>query len=300
MNRVLSTDSFGGYRQYSYSESFLDSIALRDPSGNVIGIPIGINLHNQETAIVEPLPRPASPQLPTTAFNRTPEPNRFWASGLLHSLREQLFRVSNRDFWFCHDSCQRQNFNSYARSLFQHVLLYMIHIGLISLFEIYFFFHVISFYEDTALVSLINSYITAFIDSCSHLPVDERDILSLLFHTLVNQTVISDNAIIAYDKRISWNDALYSTAWSYFAVILIINIALIFINYYYRVGIKMWKLFLDNTMMIVFLGIYEYLFFQTIILRYQSISSDELTANVVRQINSCLPSQGWNISFIEE
>jgi len=284
MKRSGSSGNFNGYRQYSYSESFLDSIAVRDTSGNFIGVPIGINLDAEyDPPILSPIQRDN---------NLNHEWNTRWRENLNTTFTECRQWIINSPLWTREFYTRKEVWHT----LFQHILMYMIHIGLISLFEIYFFFQVISRYEDAALLGLINGYITEFVAGCSSIGIPERDILSVLFHILVNQTEVYSASAVAYNKRIAWNGNLYETAWGYFSIVLHFNVAMIFINYRFKMGIHMGRVIIDNAMMILFLGIYEYIFFQTIILRYQSISSNELTANVVRQINQCLPASGWNSS----
>lgn len=263
MNRITSHNSLNRYRQYSYSESFIDYSVFHDSSLN---FPITIN--SDFPFAVQPA-QPSS-LLPTTTIPTTPPPITFLQSLLLYLPSFQYLY-------------------SLLPSIFQHFLMYLLHIGLISLFEIYFFFHVISQYENNALLGLINSYFDSFISSCNSIPLPEHDILSLLFHSFINQTIVFDDASYAFDRRLEWNNSLYTTAWTYFAFILFFNICLLFINFYFRIGIPILKLLLDNCIMIIFLGLYEFLFFQSIILKYQSISSAELTANIVQQLNSCFP-----------
>jgi hypothetical protein len=40
--------------------------------------------------------------------------------------------------------------------------------------------------------------------------------------------------------------------------------------------------------MIIILGIYEYIYFSSIILKYNTISTPELTQNIVNEFDNCL------------
>ena len=87
---------------------------------------------------------------------------------------------------------------------------------------------------------------------------------------------------------IETNDNLFVNAWMYFLIIIGIDIVLLLIKFYYKIKINFKKIILENITMILILGIYEYIFFKSIILLYQNISKNELIKLIVGQFDTCL------------
>jgi hypothetical protein len=63
---------------------------------------------------------------------------------------------------------------------------------------------------------------------------------------------------------------------------------MIAINYLKKCNVNLTKICIDNLIMIVLLGCYEYLFLKTIIFKYMLISNIELVKNMLEQLNNCL------------
>jgi hypothetical protein len=172
--------------------------------------------------------------------------------------------------------------------IFKRLIMFMIHLGLISIFEIFFFFFIISDYENTALINLINTYTQNIPTMCNYFNTTERIFFTYVFDNLINKTQIINSASSSYnDRKIENNNLLFLSIY-YFLGIFIINSILLVIKFYYKIKLNFKRILLDNLFMIIILGLYEYLFFKTVILQYRSISSDELKLNIVNEFNSCL------------
>ena len=179
--------------------------------------------------------------------------------------------------------------------IFKRLLMFMIHLGLISIFEIFFFFYIISQYEDNALISLINTYTQNIPFMCKSFNTTEKIFFTYVFDSFVNKTIIINTANDAYNQRKIENNNLLLLSIYYFLGVTLINIILLVIKFFYKIKINFKRILLDNLFMIIMLGLYEYLFFKTVILQYRSISSDELTLNIVNNFNNCLYNNNTNI-----
>lgn len=168
------------------------------------------------------------------------------------------------------------------------LFMFMIHLLLISIFEIIFFFSIVSIYENEAIVSVIISFFNEVPYACNEMNEMEKLNFTNIFNLMLNTTDIDNNANMAVIKRKAYNHNLFINAWMYFLIIVGINIVLFIIKYFYKIKINFKKIILENIVMILILGIYEYLFFKSIILLYQNISQSELIKIIVGQFNTCL------------
>lgn len=168
------------------------------------------------------------------------------------------------------------------------LFMFMTHLTLISIFEIIFFFSIVSTYENKAITSVIVGFLNSVPTYCNELNYQEKLNFSNIFNSLVNISQIDINSNHSAVKRKSFNDKLFVNAWMYFLVIVAIDIFLFIVKYIYKIKINFKKIMLDNFGMILILAIYEYMFFKSIILLYENISQNELIKLMVNQFNTCL------------
>jgi hypothetical protein len=162
------------------------------------------------------------------------------------------------------------------------LMLFFIHLFLISLFELIFFFNYVTKFEDNALVSVFNSLTNSITNICSNFNSETKVIVDDIFNMFFNTTIINQKALIAYNNRNEINHILFINAIMYFVVILAVNILLYIINkVYYKRRINYKDILLDNLIMITILGIYEYIFFSNIVFKYVTITPDEITKNEI-------------------
>jgi len=155
------------------------------------------------------------------------------------------------------------------------------HLALISLFETIFFWHFISVSEDTALVSLVQGYTQGVLNSCGQLTRNQSILAREIFDIFINQTNADAAGSVSASARSAANAVLIRNSWIYFGGVLTIFIAIATLGgvQHYRTE---WPLIIgENLTLVSFLGLYEWMFFSTIILRYQAISMPELDRMVV-------------------
>jgi hypothetical protein len=169
-------------------------------------------------------------------------------------------------------------------------IMFMQHLGLISLFEIIFFFNIVSVYEDNALINLISTFTHNIPGICTSLNMTNKEIFTYVFQSFINVNQINYNAQNAYEIRNKYNSKLVLISWMYFLGVILVNFILLICKFFLKFKINLMRIIFDNIIMILLLGFYEFLFFRTIILQYQSISVDELTKNIINQFNNCLIS----------
>ena len=178
--------------------------------------------------------------------------------------------------------------NKYFNYVFSRLLMFTIHIALIAMFEIIFFFEIVSSYENNGFYSLINDFMKPVIREYNVLNNTEQILFNEIFHSIINETSLDLQYIKSKDKRKDFNEKLKLKAWIYSIVIVLFSFLLIIINFYKKYKVKLKKIMSDNILMILFLGLYEYLFFKTIILHYIFVDSNELLYFIVQKLNKTI------------
>ncbi len=158
----------------------------------------------------------------------------------------------------------------------------MIHISLISLFETVFFFQFISKSEDSGLLKTIDGYVDAVGTSCRAWPANVTAAVNVLLNALVNTRNVSAAATIAAAGRDNFNTNLQIQSWLYFVGITgltgIASAWAIWKKYKFH-----WRrVLIENIAMVALLGIYEFIFFRTIIYNYVSLSMPEIDYHIVQ------------------
>ena len=169
------------------------------------------------------------------------------------------------------------------------LILFFIHLFLISLFELIFFFCFVTKYEDKAINSVFTSITNSATSVCNNLTTPDKQIVDYIINLVVNGSELEKNSYDNYNIRNNYNYNLMINAVFYFVGVFIINIIIILTNiFYYKRKINFKGILLDNLIMITFLGIYEYLFFSTIVFNYLTITPQELEYNIYNNaIQSC-------------
>jgi len=164
----------------------------------------------------------------------------------------------------------------------------MFHLVLIASFELIFFNFYIIQYENNALISLTNQLISPIVSSCNSLPNSSKLLVDDILKVFINQTTINQNALKGLNQRNVVNYFLFIKSIYYYVGVIIVFICTLLLNIRFKKNIDFKIIAIDNIIMILILGIYEYMFFKNIIFPYQMISPDELTQNVVNNlINVC-------------
>jgi len=172
--------------------------------------------------------------------------------------------------------------DSWIPLLHYWALRFSFHLSLISLFETIFFWNFISKSEDQALINVINGYTAGIVSSCRNLTVPDKNAVAGLIALLLNQTMAAETN--ALDKRNVFNQVLIRTSWIYFGGITTLFAGLSVSNYICKNPVNWRNLILENLTLVAFLGLYEWMFFSTIVLKYQSISIQELDGLVVNEL----------------
>jgi hypothetical protein len=171
--------------------------------------------------------------------------------------------------------------------ILKKITLFFFHLLLISIFELIFFFSLVVNYEKYGIMNLIEGYLETFSTVCDELDPLEKGYFTYFVNLFLNETKIDTDARISHKERVEFNNKLLLQGIYYCIGILSVIIAIVTINKYFKLKIKFKTVIVDNIIMILILGIYEYIFFKTIVLRYIDISSKELDGDIVAKLQEC-------------
>jgi hypothetical protein len=166
------------------------------------------------------------------------------------------------------------------------ILSFGIHITLIGIFETIFYFSFISKSEDAGIQGTVQNYIQGIITDCKSWPSNTTEIISEILSILINTTQIQHDAIVSAEKRESYNNALQLKAWLYVITLLSLIGAGGGITYWKGVRVPWRRILLENIVMVLLLGLYEFFFFKTIIYNYKSLSIEELNGRFVNELQT--------------
>lgn len=157
-----------------------------------------------------------------------------------------------------------------------------IHISLIALFETVFFFQFISKSEDSGLLKTIDGYVYELADSCVAWPANVTSAVRQILQLVISSQNVSAIAADAASSRSAYNANLQIQAWMYFVGITTLTAALSGVAVYKKYKFHWRRVFAENIAMVALLGIYEFIFFRTIIYNYSSLSMPEIDQHIVQ------------------
>ena len=171
-------------------------------------------------------------------------------------------------------------------SAHRHAIRFTMHLTLIALFETIFFWHIVAPSEDSALIGLIQSYTGGLVGTIQAATPAQRASFANFFDSIVNTTQVDAQGFAAAIDRANYNTVLTRNSWLYVIGIAGATGILSAAAPIRRLPIKWSSIIGENIALIVLLGLYEYMFFRTIIFRYRATSMEELDRMVVDQIQA--------------
>jgi hypothetical protein len=262
------------YRQYSYSENNIKDIVFSKKKEN----------GDFDYSIV---PSDSSIRLSLNNVDNQSISNQSISNQSINNLDNQS--VSNQDISVVSEEneTQKKEYNI-SHYLFKRFLMFIIHLCFIALFEIIFFFSIITTYESNILLGLVDSFVNPVSQQCVNYNYQTKTIITNLLNSFMNITNIDTLAQESLDSRNVHNNKILLFAWLYFVALLLLVLIMILCNLLKKKKVNLVKVFIDNLIMISLLGCYEYLFFKTIIINFYVINNIELLKYVIVKLNNCL------------
>ena len=174
--------------------------------------------------------------------------------------------------------------------VFPHVLLisFLFHIVLISLFETLFFFLYVSTLENTGILKTVSGFTNTLVKECHSMGTEERRIVEWLLAPSANAT--EERGALAFQSRSQYNHGLLLLSWYYVIGLVVLFIAAAGSGCYRRLPIPWRRLLLENCGLVLMLGVFEGLFFTTIVYPYLPVSGQEIAANTIVVVQAACSS----------
>jgi hypothetical protein len=178
--------------------------------------------------------------------------------------------------------------NKVGHYLFKRFLMFTIHLSLIALFEIIFFFNVIVNYENNSFYGIIDGFTNPLSLNCINYNYTEKMVITNILGLFINMSDVDNEANQSIQFRNAHNNKILLKSWMYFLGLVLLSIIFIILNYFKQKKVNMKKVLIDNLIMISLLGLYEFIFFKTIILNYFIVNNIELSKYILMKISVCL------------
>ena len=160
-------------------------------------------------------------------------------------------------------------------------LSFLVHIFLISIFESLFFFFYISALEDNGILNTVQMFIQDGLSVCENMTKEEITVVNEVVGPYINATVIITDGNIAFTLRNAQNEGLLNKAWIYVGVIGAFMVGVAGLAVYRKLRIPWLRICLENLGLVIMLGVYETLFFTTIVHPYQPVTGQEIERNMI-------------------
>lgn len=169
-------------------------------------------------------------------------------------------------------------------AILEYVLRFLFHLTLIAFFETLFFFKFVSKDEDNGILQMTDFYTSKLTSSCANFSKQESEILNLLLAKLVNVSLIETNGLNAAAFRGNKNNDLFIRSWVYFSGILGTFTLVALVAFFRKYRIHWRGLVIENMVFVSMLGMYEVVFFLTIIKKYMTISPEEISMGLISSL----------------
>jgi len=157
---------------------------------------------------------------------------------------------------------------------------------LISLFETIFFFTYVSTLEDKGILNTIQDYVNPLLNGCWNWTSADRVAAVDILNTILNSTTLSEEALAATQQRAEFNIILYHQSWIYVGGLAGSTTFLTAVLIWNQSPPNWKKLLTEQLSMVLLLGVYEWIFFHTIVLPYKAISAVEVNQYIVNELNT--------------
>lgn len=174
------------------------------------------------------------------------------------------------------------------KSAIEILISVSIHTFIMAVFEIYFYFEYIIVIEKEMFMDKILQYTQQVNREITNMDPNKKEIIYLLFPKNDAQLII-DYLYNEYKKSLEAQhkllEILLIRAYKMLSVITSILVLLLMIGVYkYKTVIKWKHITVENILMFIFLGVFEYLFFINIILHYTPVTDAEIKYTVMKEL----------------
>jgi hypothetical protein len=160
-----------------------------------------------------------------------------------------------------------------------------IHIFIMSIFEIYFYFNYVMKLEKEKFTEEILRYSSKILSQLESRPISYKKIYGIL-HSTISEKELREKYINAIQQQKQKMDELLYESCKMSGTIGIFVLFFIAINICYQRTIQWKTIFVENIIMFASLGVFEYMFFMNVVLVYNPITDAEVEYLVYMQFSN--------------
>jgi hypothetical protein len=145
----------------------------------------------------------------------------------------------------------------------------------------------VSVSENSGILKTINTYYEPLQQSCYGWGNTTKWLLQEFLDLEFNQTIVDAQSRQSIANRTQYNTSLLHESLSVSAICFVVFSVFAAFLKWHQVPIPWKGVLVENLMMVVLLGMYEYFFFRAIIYNYDTISTPELNAYILDGLLAC-------------
>ena len=179
-------------------------------------------------------------------------------------------------------ACKIHVLRQHCEHICENLLRFVFHIMLISIFETIFFFKFVSVDEDRGILSTTNFYTHGLISKCANFNYNETTILNNILRNLVNASNVIQDGVAGRTERNTYNAELSYLSWKYAGGLSGLVLFLMSISLCCRFKMRWAYIIIENIALVSMLGLYEFMFFETVVKKYKTESPQEISSLFVQ------------------
>jgi len=196
---------------------------------------------------------------------------------------ESAYKISDKDEDEDEDII---NHYKYEKQIISTLIKLLFHITLISIFETLFYFLYVSSLENNGIENAINTFINAAIEDCYNMSVEQIEVIDNVLESYINASEVIQKGNTEELVRHKYNNHILNIAWGYVSGLAGLFVILSVYTRVRKIKINWKNVVLENFAMVILLGLYELLFFNTIVHKYLPISTEELAQGAVEKLQT--------------
>lgn len=169
--------------------------------------------------------------------------------------------------------------------LMTKLLSISIHIFIMSIFEIYFYFNYVMKLENEKFTEEIIRFSSKIKSQLDSRPIQYRKIYNLLMSSISEKELREKYNAAIHQQKQKIDELLYNSC-KMSGIIGIFVLFFIVINIAYHKNIHWKTIFIENVVMFTSLGVFEYMFFMNVVLVYNPITDAEVEYLVYMQFSN--------------
>lgn len=184
------------------------------------------------------------------------------------------------------DAPEDKQYCTYEKQVVSILIKLLLHITLISIFETLFYFLYVSSLENNGIENAINTFINGTIEDCYNMTVEQIEVVDNVLETYINASDVIQKGKTEELVRYKYNNHISNIAWGYVCGLSGLFVILSVYTRVRRIEINWKNMVLENLAMVILLGLYELLFFNTIVHKYLPISTEELAQSAIEKLQT--------------